>query len=61
MQEKPLAALSPELKAWADGVIVPALMRAWLAQHGPDKDLAPGEGDVVECAASSTASAEEGV
>jgi len=52
--------LTSELKAWADRVIVPALVRAWLAEQGPEKDLAPGAGGVVGCAASSTASAEEG-
>ena len=38
--------LTPELKAWLDRVVVPALVREFLVE----KSLAPGSGGVAECA-----------
>ena len=51
------ARVSPELRAWLDRVIVPALVREFLAEH---KDLASGAPLVVESAPARTATAEEG-
>ena len=52
--------LSPELKSWIDSVIVPALVREYLAgrEHG---ESACSEGEpVTQCAPTRTAIAEEG-
>ncbi len=51
----PKSALSPELKAWLDNVVVPALLKEYLAES------ACSEGEpVAEFAATRTAIAEEG-
>lgn len=49
------SALTPELKAWIDRVIVPALVREWLAENNP---LAPEPEPVAECAATEEATPE---
>ncbi len=51
------AEVSPELRAWLDRVIVPALVREFLAEH---KDLASGAPLVAESVPTRTATAEEG-
>ncbi len=52
--------MSPELKNWIDCVIVPALVREYLAEVEPEKS-ACSEGDpVTECATSRTVPSEEG-
>ena len=51
--------LSPELKSWIDSVIVPALVREYLAGQEREKPCARAE-PVAECAATRTAIAEEG-
>ncbi len=50
------ARVSLELRAWLDRVIVPALVREFLAEH---KDLASGAPLVAESAPTRTAIAEE--
>lgn len=49
--------VSPELRAWLDRVIVPALVREFLAEH---KELASGAPLVAESAPTRTAIVEEG-
>ncbi len=52
--------LSPELKSWIDGVVVPALVREYLNEL-ESKKLACSKGEVVaECVATRTATVEEG-
>ena len=51
------ARVSPELRTWLDRVIVPALVREFLAEH---KDLASGAPLVAESAPTRTVTAEEG-
>ena len=52
--------LSPELKVWIDGVIVPALVREYLSSI-ESKKLACSEGEpMAECEATRTATVEEG-
>ena len=54
------SALSPELKSWVDGVIVPALVREYLNEL-ETKNLACSKEEVVaECFATRTATVEEG-
>ncbi len=56
----PKSALSPELKAWLDNVVVPALLREYVAEL-ERKKFACSEGEpVAECAPTRTAIAEEG-
>ncbi len=42
------SALSPQLKSWLDNVVVPALVRQYLAQLEGEKSLAPDAEPVVE-------------
>ena len=52
--------LSPELKGWLDNVVVPALVRAYLAEMEREKS-ACSDGEVVaEFATTRTATVEEG-
>ncbi len=51
--------LTPELKSWLDNVIVPALVRQYLAQLERQKSLATGAEPVVESRLARTAIAEE--
>jgi phosphopantothenoylcysteine synthetase/decarboxylase len=51
--------LTPELKGWLDRVIVPALVRQYLAERQPEKSLATGAEPVVESRLARTAIAEE--
>jgi hypothetical protein len=41
--------ISEEMRRWADSVIVPALVREYLAERGHDNELVPMEGLVPEC------------
>lgn len=51
--------LTPELKDWLDRVIVPALVREYIAQFDSlENPLALDSEPVAECAAKSTATAE---
>ncbi len=54
------SALSPDLKSWIDGVIVPALVREYLAGRERDESACPEGKPVAEFAATRTAIAEEG-
>ena len=47
--------LSPQLKSWIDNVIVPALVRQYLARLEPEKSLATGAEPVVESRLAHTA------
>lgn len=49
-KEVPGAGVSPELRSFIDNVIVPALVREWLAEHRPKKSLAEAEPEGVESA-----------
>ncbi len=49
--------LTPELKALIDSLVVPCLVRSYLAEHGRQNELAPESGSGVECAVESSASA----
>ena len=53
------SALSPELKGWLDRVVVPALVREYVAEMQREKTCAQA-GLVTEFAATRTAIAEEG-
>ena len=53
------SALSPELKAWLDNVIVPALVREYVAEMQREKTCVRAE-PMAKCAATRTAIAEEG-
>ena len=54
------SALSPELKSWIDGVIVPALVREYLAGREREKSACSEGEPVTQCAPTRTAIAEEG-
>ena len=56
-KETTRAQVSPEIRAWLDRVIVPALVREFLAEH---KELASGAPLVAESAPTRTAIVEEG-
>ncbi len=47
----PALTLTPELKAWIDRVIVPALVDQYLAERASGKELEPELAGVAECAA----------
>ncbi len=56
----PKSALSPEVKAWLDNVVVPALVREYVVEL-ERKKFACSEGEpVTQCAPTRTAIAEEG-
>ncbi len=57
-QRDRLLKLSPELKSWIDGVIVPVLVREYLAELEHEKSACPGAEAVTESAATRTATAE---
>ena len=52
--------LTPELKAWLDSVIVPALVREYIARLKAEKSLASESEPTVEFASAHAAIAEEG-
>jgi hypothetical protein len=51
--------LSPELKSWIDSVIVPALVREYLARLECEKSLAPSAEPAVDSPPAHTAIVEE--
>lgn len=56
--------LTPELKAFIDGAIVPALIKVWVAENRRPKPLAPianGEENASHLISDELPSAEEGV
>ncbi len=52
--------LSPELKTWIDRVVVPALLKEYLDELESKKLACSKEEVVAECAATRTATVEEG-
>ena len=54
------SALSPELKSWIDGVIVPALVREYLAEQRPENGACSQSDPVAQFATSRTVPSEEG-
>ena len=54
------SALLPELKSWIDGVIVPALVREYLAGQEHEKSACSEGEPVAQFATTRTATVEEG-
>ncbi len=52
--------LSSELRNWLDNVVVPALVRAYLAEMEREKSACAEVEPVAECATTRTATVEEG-
>ena len=52
--------IDPTVKAWIDRVVVPTLVREFLAEREKENPLAPEARTVAECPPSSTATAEVG-
>ncbi len=52
--------LSPELKSWIDSVIVPALVKEYIAELEREKSACSEGEPMAECAATRTATVEEG-
>ena len=49
--------LTPELKGWLDNVVVPALVREYLAEQRPENGACSQGEPLAECAATSATSA----
>ncbi len=52
--------LSPELKGWLDNVVVPALVREYVAELEREKSACSEGEPVAECATSRTVPSREG-